>query len=300
MVLYRDGTGDLVARNLETGAVFRQAVDFENEVISQAMCSPDGSRIATLKLEFSNPNRTLDIRGGKPLEIEVPSSVQDLAWSPDGTRIVTAAWDGIGQVHELAVLDVATGESAPLETGPGYLSAVNWSPDGDRIAYYVQNISTGESDIFVYDLASNEARQLTGEEDISWFDPTWAPGGESLVIAGQSPEAAQLYRIDAETGEVTQLTESEDIYRRGPEYSPEGAMIAYTGSIIAPAVSATAVALHQFGIFLIDPDGSNERPFTQDPRENPGANVDPYLDAFLMGWCVEGPWLDDLWTEESS
>jgi hypothetical protein len=58
--------------------------------------------------------------------------------------------------------------------------------------------------------------------------------------------------------------------------------------------------MHSFGIFLINPDGTGERALTADPRLNPGALVDPYLDAFLLGWCKPGPWLDELWVEETS
>jgi len=51
-------------------------------------------------------------------------------------------------------------------------------------------------------------------------------------------------------------------------------------------------------VFLLDPDGSNERPLTIDPRLNPGAGVDPYLDAMLMGWRRRGPWLDSGWSKD--
>ena len=94
---------------------------------------------------------------------------------------------------------------------------------------------------------------------------------------------------------ATQLTNS-NIFKRGAQYSPDGTLIGYTGSIVLPSVSLTA--LHQFGIFIMNSDGSDEHAFTADPRLNPGANVDPYLDAYLLGWCKPGPWLDDLWTAE--
>ena len=51
-------------------------------------------------------------------------------------------------------------------------------------------------------------------------------------------------------------------------------------------------------VFLRDPDGSNERLLTIDPRLNPGAGVDPYLDAMLMGWRRRGPWLDSGWSKD--
>ncbi|MEK7248668.1 MAG: hypothetical protein AAB092_09385, partial [Chloroflexota bacterium] len=106
--------------------------------------------------------------------------------------------------------------------------------------------------------------------------------------------------VNLGSGDVTQLTQDESIYRREPQFSPDGDLIAFTGSIIAPGVSAVAVMLHQFGIFTVKPDGTNEAPVTADPRTNPGAVVDPYLNAYLLGWCAPGPWLDDLWVLEEA
>jgi Tol biopolymer transport system component len=301
-ILYRDAAGDLVANNLESGEVYRQTVDFEVEIISQAACTPDGSRIAYLKQDFSQLDRQLIVRGeNAPAEpIPVPPSVQDIDWSPDGTHVALAEWNGLEQEHTVSALDVRTGFPSEITSGPGYLSALSWSPAGDRLAFYIQDIETAQAEIYTLDVGGGEPQRITGDDDVAWFDPDWAPDGQTLIAAGQSPEAAQLYRLDPASGEPQQLTQSADIYRRGPQYSPDGTTVAYTGSIILPGVASTAVALHSFGIFLVAPDGSDERSLTADPRENPGANVDPYLDAFLLGWCTEGPWLDDLWTEESA
>jgi Tol biopolymer transport system component len=130
--------------------------------------------------------------------------------------------------------------------------------------------------------------------DFQWYDPDWAPDGDNILVAGGSDDGFQLYKIAVDTGVHTAVTDS-DIFKRGAQYSPDGGTIAYTGSIAVPGVSLDWAALHQFGIFLTDGDGFNERPFTADPRLNPGAQVDPYLDAYFVGWCNRGPWLDDLW-----
>ena len=119
-------------------------------------------------------------------------------------------------------------------------------------------------------------------------------------MTGLSPTAAQLYRIDVSSGDMTQITEDPTIYRRDPKFSPDGSLIGFTGSIIAPTVSDTAMALHQFGIFTVRPDGTNEAPVTVDPRTSAGLFADPYLNAYLLDWCERGAWLDDLWTLEEA
>jgi Tol biopolymer transport system component len=295
-LLYREASGSLVAQHLDTGETYRYEVDFNKEVIVSAECSDDGSRIAYLRQEFSQRDRLLDIHGkDAPTEpLPLPSSVQAFAWAPDGSAVAIADYDGHAQTHNIAVVDIATGRQTTLASGPDFAGSLSYSPDGSQIAYYLQRISDGDTQVYVVPAGGGKPSQRTSG-DTQWYDPDWAPDGNSILVAGLEAESFQLYEINAENGEPTPVTRSE-IFKRGPEYSPDGALIAYTGSIVLPQVALyPAASLHSFGIFLVGADGANEHAFTADPRLNPGAQVDPYLDAYLVGWCPPGPWLDDAW-----
>jgi len=298
-LLYRVASGDMVAQNLATGESYTQSVNPNEEVLVTAQCTPDGSRIAYLKQNFDETTRQLVVRGRDALAepLSLPSTTQNVGWSPDGTRLAVADYDGFESIHTISVLDIASGETTELTSGRDFAGSLAWSPDGERIAYYLQRVSDGATDIFAVAAEGGEPEQLTPEGDTPWYDADWAPDGSGLLVAGLLGEVFQLFKLDPETGDTTQITDS-DIFKRGAEYSPDGSLIAYTGSIILPAVASyvDSAALHSFGIFLLNSDGSNERAFTADPRQNPGAAVDPFLDAYLMGWCSPGPWLDDLWT----
>jgi WD40 repeat protein len=98
-------------------------------------------------------------------EMQAGDGVGWLAFSPDGTRIVSASWDG-----KLCIWDAATGKPA----GPGVidthglsLASVAYSPDGQRI------VSAGSDD-----KAQNWSLQM-------WDAHTGAPTGPAM--AGQGP-----------------------------------------------------------------------------------------------------------------
>jgi len=298
-ILYREASGGIVAQNLETNARYHFEVDFNTEVIVTAQCTHDGSKIVFLRQKFSEQTREAEVRGANaPAEpLILPSTTQGSAWSPDGTKLAVSDYDGFATTHTISILDIATGELTEIDSGPDFVGSLSWSPDGETLAYYYQSVTGDTAQIFTLDLAGGEPTPIT-TGPISWFDPVWSPDGTKVLAAGLQENDFQLYQLDP-TGETdpVKLTDS-DIFKRGPQYSPAGAMIAYTGSIEVPSVGTWGAALHSFGIFLTDADGGNERAFTADPRQNPGAEVDPFLDAFLMGWCPEGPWLDDAWTAE--
>ncbi len=296
-LIYREASGNLVARNVATDESYTYVVDFNNEVIVDAGCSADGSRMAFVRQPFSSRERQLDIHGeGAPAEpISLPSTTQAFAWSPDGARMAFVRYEGIEQAHTVVVMDVASGNEEELTSGPDFAGSPTFSPDGSRIAYYIQRISDGDTQVFTIPTGGGDPEQVSSG-DLQWYDPNWSPDGSKLLVAGLRTEDFQLYEIDPESGETSQLTES-DIFKRGAKYSPGGELIAYTGSIVLAQVAVRpSASLHSFGIFLLNADGSDERAFTADPRLNPGAAVDPYLDANFIGWCTRGPWLDDTWT----
>jgi Tol biopolymer transport system component len=299
-IMFHDDTGALVARDFASGKSSRQTVDATTEVIVQTRCVPDGSRIAYLKQVFADAtHRQIVIRGSNaPAQpLTVPALVQWIAWSPDGNKMALVEWDGKQKQATVAILDVNTGQLTTIMQGNQYVGDISWSSVGDRLTFYLEDTSSTSSEIYVMDATGASQVQLThGNGDVTWLDPACSPDGTSILAAGEQSNSVQLYSIDPTTGDTTQLTQSNDIYKRNPYYSPDGSIVAYTGSVVLPGVAVSAAALHQFAIFTMNPDGSNERALTADPRgTTPGPN-DPFLNAYMLGWCAGGPWLDDLWT----
>jgi Tol biopolymer transport system component len=62
-------------------------------------------------------------------------------WSPDGSQLAIRRTPDGGD-GEIAVVDVASGETRIVAEGPGNQFAPTWSPDGSQIAF-VSNPSGG-------------------------------------------------------------------------------------------------------------------------------------------------------------
>jgi TolB protein len=63
-------------------------------------------------------------------------SETDIAWAPDGRRIVFSSDEHDGQIASLVVLDTASGRRTRVTRAPGwYDGAPTWSPDGTTIAF---------------------------------------------------------------------------------------------------------------------------------------------------------------------
>lgn len=298
-ILYRDGLGDLVALNAQTQESFGYGVDPTAEVILTAECTADGSQIAFLRQAFDDTDRQLRIDGERGTrEIALPSTTQGLTWSPDGTQIALAEFNP-QEGYVISTLDLATGDTTEQLRGLGVAASLRWSSDGTRIAFYAPTALAEQ--IWLFEVGSGSERPTQLTDGPGAYDPEWTPDGERLILSAIADDLSfQIFELDPDTGETTQITESADIFKRLPRFSPDGGTIAYTGSIVAPQVSRDWGALHSFGVFLMGGDGSNERALTVDPRQNPGEGVDPFLDALLIGWCPEGPWLNDNWTPKEA
>ncbi len=107
-------------------------------------------------------------------------SVDDVTWSPDGTRIASASFDGRVQVW-----DAFTGAHVVRHEAQEHIPAVAWSPGGTRLA------STGDDDSSTY-VAIWEA--ATGNMISSYPHPAgqvaWSPDGRYLALVGDGNTGA--------------------------------------------------------------------------------------------------------------
>jgi Tol biopolymer transport system component len=150
-------------------------------------------------------------------------------WSPDGrffAFVVTA--DGN---NRMVVIDVDNGDQERIIDFPG-IGAVNnpaWSPDGRWLAF--SGSVGGITDLYLYDLESDQISQLTNDK-FADLQPAWSPDGRTLAFASdRGPETSfekltysrfQIAFIDVASKEVQPLPLFGNVKHMNPQYSPDG------------------------------------------------------------------------------
>jgi Tol biopolymer transport system component len=227
----------------------------------------------------------ITLSGEEGRSIAVSGEASGLAWAPDGGRVAVTEFIPSTLENQLSLLDPETGVPSPVATGSGPIGAPSWSPDGNQIAFDAAEGATNQ--IFVFTLGSTDAVEITNRPQPA-FAPDWSPNGnEILYTASAGPSLSQVFAIGADGENERQVTTSETS-KGFPRWSPDGSVVAYAGTVFVPAVSRPPALRHNLGVWTMNPDGSGEQQLT-----------DLVQDAWLLGWCVSGPWLDEGWEESS-
>ncbi len=141
-----------------------------------AVCwSPDGKRLATTDV---HDIVVWDV-GTETIVQRLPEAhekrIAQMAWSPDGSMLVSASWDGKVRVWELA-----TGKQLCESQRPERIFAVAWSPDSKYVAY-----SGPFQFIVVLDVATGQHTMTMSRHTSTVFSLSWSPDGKYLASCGQ-------------------------------------------------------------------------------------------------------------------
>jgi dipeptidyl aminopeptidase/acylaminoacyl peptidase len=135
-------------------------------------------------------------------------------WSPDGTRILAMSVEGrslLGfgpEESNLYVLDVASGRSTRITSGPTQKTLPRWSPDGKWIAFLGGHAFSraGQGVYVVASDGSGTAEWLTRGVDrqVSLFQ--WSPDSRGVVVVSREGLWEPLARVDRETHAMTPVS----------------------------------------------------------------------------------------------
>ena len=281
LVLFRDTpTNSVIAHSIADGRRWELPSESESQFVTAIDCSSDGERAAYLKKGLQ-PGGTITLSGAEDRPIAISGEATGLAWAPDGSRIAVTEFTPKTLENHVNLLDPETGEATVAATGSGPIGAPSWSPEGSQIAFDAAEGAVNQ--VLVLTLGETDAVEITNRPQPA-FAPDWSPkGGEILYTASAGPALSQVFAIGPDGENQRQVTNSE-ISKGFPRWSPDGSMVAYAGTVLVPGVSRDPLLRHNLAVWTMNPDGSGEQQIT-----------DLVQDAWLLGWCVGGPWLDQGW-----
>ena len=240
--------------------------------------SPDGQWIAfqrgdTVRFDvFVAP-----AAGGEPRQVTHDNKMMSgFDWLPDSTGIVYSSSRGgtMPYLPALGLWQVTLRDGSVRRVTSGETSYV--SPDISKSGAMLVSRMKLQADIWKFPVdglpAENVRRgvRLTRQTG-QVLTPTAGPGDKEVAFLSDSGGHANLWVVNTETGGLRQITHERDpnVAVGVPVWSPDGRAIAF--------VSSRGNEGWNFGVWLVDPDGSNLRNVA-----NPGLG---------MAWSPDGRWV---------
>jgi len=240
--------------------------------------SPDGTRIAFQRGDSIRYDLfVVPATGGEPRQVTHDNNmIGGFTWTADSAALIYSSGSGDTMPYlptmRLQQLRLGDGNLRQLTTG----EASYLNPDIVKGGAVLASRMRLESDIWKFPVdgspADNTRRaaRLT-HQTAHLLTPSAGPGDKEVVFLSDSGGHANLWAIDTENGESRQITRESDpkVAVGVPVWSPDGRSIAFV-------YSRGNVGL-TFGVWLVNPDGSNLRQVA-----NPGLGP---------AWTPDGRWL---------
>lgn len=164
-------------------------------------------------------------------------NVEDPRWSPDGARIAfrksyignqDSPWKHIddNQESDIFAVTVADKQESNLTPDPGTATNPRWSPDGQSLAFGAADGPQAKVNLFVMDMRTRRARNLTANDPDSVSEGTWSPDGATLYYTQGRGTYTHLFAVPSRGGDAKQLSAGLG-FEGGVELSPNGQSIAH-------------------------------------------------------------------------
>ncbi|MFC1640203.1 peptidase S9, partial [Gemmatimonadota bacterium] len=206
--------------------------------------SPDGRKLVFLSEKdlFAIEMFLSDAVTGDVIRKIVKTSVDPYF---EGVQFVQSAgsWDFSGGANSrfafaairkgqpvLSIMNTETGATVQEATFDDLGEIFNpaWSPDGRYVVFSA--IAESRSDLFVYDLVTEERRRLTNDQ-FGDLQPVWSPDGRSIAFVSERFTTGLtslmygnygLALLDMETGAISELPGFDQGKHINPQWSPDG------------------------------------------------------------------------------
>jgi TolB protein len=179
--------------------------------------------------------------------------------SPDGRRVLYSAYSADNN-YDIYQYNLDTDTIEQLTTVYGVENAPEYSPDMQFITF-TRTAPTREGiSIIVMDSNGGELNNIP---QVSGWDPTWSPDGNSILFASDKNGTVQLYTVRPDGSRLTRITDLPAIRGRS-DWSADGRyIVTYSGEA------------WKRELFIMDPDGSDVRQLTPGGGNSQGPSFSP-------------------------
>jgi tricorn protease len=222
---------------------------------------------------------TVGLNGDVPTQIPVPRG-GFMTYSPDDKKIAYnrvfrefRTWKRYqgGMADDVWIFDVASGAIENITNHPAQDIFPMWAPNGK--IYFVSE-RTPRANLFSYDLASKQTRQVTSFTD---FDVKFPSLGRGAIVFEQ---AGQIWRLDlaSERAQAIAITIREDLPALRPALTPVSKFV----TSVRPAPDGQRVTVVARG-----------EVFTVPAKEGPTRNLTqtPGIHERGASWSPDGKWI---------
>ena len=207
--------------------------DCENAICSGPVWSPDGGRLVYehMSSDGYECHRGFDLvvagykqRRSKTHFCGIGVAGREPALVPGWKWLSYATPDSV------RIYNLETGENHVISSLLG--AAANWSPDGKSVLYRDVIIQDNQfvTQLFVYDLASQTARNLDADLGYENILAAWSPDGISIAVVRRDlsvQRGDQIWLIRADGSETHALTDTPSVLHGSVEWSPDGKFLLY-------------------------------------------------------------------------
>jgi dipeptidyl aminopeptidase/acylaminoacyl peptidase len=197
----------------------------------------------------------LSMNGGEAKRItNLKNGVSVFRWSPEGTRLVVVSRIGPSDSRGDSRTENKDRSDVRHYKNTSYkFNDTGWFDD--RRAH-----------LWVVDVKSGNAKQITDGNDWNDSDPQWSPDGTRIAFVSNRTgkeydenRNTDVWVISSEGGALTKISDHDESDNQ-PRWSPDGKWIAFTGEVhnrdhpkiwLAPATGATTSVLAANGLDLI-------------------------------------------------
>jgi len=271
---------DLYLADAHTGEVVKKLATSNTDAHFDALrfmdsagaWSPDGQKFAFVVFaKGDNEIALLDVKTRKILrtiKLKDVSAITDIAWSPEGDRVVVSGTEG--GISNLYLYNLET-DSYDRLTNDDYAEfQPAWSPDGETLAFATDRGSRTDLDQYQFrsiqiglmDLKSGQVELISMGPHVKHINPQYGPGASNLYMVADPDGYSDLYRYDLEKEQFYRLTNIATGVTGLTELSPCFTVARETGRVLMTVFDET-----NYHISALSSDSTKGTEFTAEESE---------------------------------